>query len=299
MALPEPPRVPSFPELPGAPGLPRPPWEQEPTLLPKTPGIAGGIVTASSKGWQLVEYADISNGQKIRFSSKPIVVALAEVRFGDVLPVTAPKITVPSIKLPTLSSMPSIVLPTPSSIPRVARDDFNSGDYCQLVAEKARDKVHDLDLGWLLNPAKAIIADTLIYWSFYAAMYGIGFILNVLWDSFVQPQIDKVENEIDARLADMRDKTQDAVNTIGAQIDSVLADFKGKTQTAVNSFGTEIQTRVNQGLTNVIPVLYAMMGFGPGQLVTIVNTQKVTTTGFEYYALAEGQKTHYVALGVP
>lgn len=271
MSLPEPPKLPALPklpipELPPAPELPRPPWEQVPTLVPKTPGIAGGVVTAPGKGWQLVEYADISNGQKIRFSVKPIVVALAEVRFGDVLPVTAPKITVPSIKLPT-----------PSSIPRITRHDFNSHDYCKLVAEKARDRVHELDLGWLLNPVKAIIANTLIYWSFYAAMYGIGFIFNVLWDSFVQPQIDKVENGID----------------------SVLADFKGKAQTAVNSFGTEIQTKVNQGLSDVIPVLYAMMGFAPGQLITIVNTQKVTTTGFEYYALTEGQKTHYVAVGVP
>lgn len=297
MSVPQPPILPTLPELPSAPILPRPPWEQMPTLAP--PGLSAGVVTAPGKGWCLVEYADISTRQKIRFTSNPVVVALAEVRFGDILPVDAPKITVPSITLPALSSMPSIALPKPISIPRIVRHDFNSAEYCELVAEKARDAAKNLGPPWPLDIVWDWFCDEFVYTAFYTAYFGIGFILNILWDSFIQPQIDKVEDAIDAGLKDIHDATQNAVNAIGDQIDSVLADFKGKTQTAINAFGTEIQTRVNQGLSAVIPMLYTMMGFAPGQLLTIVNTRNVTTTSFQYYALSKGQKTHYLAVGIP
>jgi len=271
--------VPTLPTLPKFPTLPAPPWEQKVSTVP---GVAGGVVTASQAGWNLVEYSDPVTGQKVRFTMKPAVVALAEVRSGDFLNISVPTITIPQI------SVPSVSLPRTSQIPRIAREDFNTGYYCDLVAGKARDAAKALAPPWPLDIIWGWFCDTLIYGIFYFAMYGIGFIFNTLWDSFIQPQVDKVQGEIDSILSDFRDKSQAALN-----------QFRDSLQFGLIVLTSRIQGVVNQGLSNVIPTLYQMISLAPGQLITPVNTRNVTETSFEYYALAEGQVTHYIALGVP
>jgi hypothetical protein len=240
------------------------PWEGVPTSVP--PGIVGGVAVATKTGWNLVEYSDLVTGQKIRFTAKPVVVALAEVRLGSILPVKGPSITVPTIDIPN-----------PSKIVRVARDDFSSGYYCDLVGSKARDAAKAMAPPWPLNTIWDWTCDIFVYGVFYIAMAGIGFILNVLWDSFVQPQLDRVQDGIDA----------------------ALSDFHDKVQAAVNSFGSGLETIINNGLSSVIPTLYQMTGLPEGLLMTLVNTTNVTITGFEYYALSVGQRTHYIAMGIP
>ena len=123
------PELPQFPQFPTIPGMP---WETPPPSL-QAPAIAAGVVTATKKGWNLIEYSDVITGAKVTFTRNPIVVALAQVRFGDFLPVDAPTLTVPSIKLPD-----------PSKIIRIARVDFNSEEYCKLVASRARDRAKEM-----------------------------------------------------------------------------------------------------------------------------------------------------------
>jgi hypothetical protein len=270
-----------LPELPKPPlvTLPRPPWEQKP---PTVPGVAGGVVTASEAGWNLVEYSDPATGQKVRFTTKPAVVALAEVRSGDFLNVSIPIIEIPKI------TVPSVSLPRPSQIPRIAREDFNNNYYCDLVAGKARDGAKEMAPPWPLDIVWGWFCDTLVYGIFYVAMYGIGFIVNTLWDSFIQPQVDKVQGEIDAVLSDFRDKSQAALDA-----------FRDNLQCGLSFLSMRIEATVSQGLSSVIPTFYQMINLAPGQLITPVNTRNVTETSFEYYALAEGQVTHYIALGAP
>jgi hypothetical protein len=213
---------------------------------------------------------------------KPAVVALAEVRSGDFL-----NISVPAIEIPKLI-VPSVSLPRPSQIPRIAREDFNNEYYCDLVAGKARDAAKAISPPWPLDMIWDWFVGTLVYGIFYVAMFGIGFIVNTLWDSFIQPQVDKVQGEIDSILSDFRNKSQAA-----------LDQFRDNLQDGLNILGARIQGTLNQGLSNVIPTFYQMISLAPGQLITPVNTRNVTATSFEYYALIEGQVTHYIALGAP
>lgn len=264
MTLPEP------PTLPGLPQPPRFPWQPTPPLVP---GLAGGVVTAPNQGWCEVEFSNPATNQKVTFRGKPSVVALAEVRAGDIPPVTAPTITVPEVKLPKVSE-----------ISRIQRDDFNSADYCKDVATHARDRAQELYaegkfglIPWPLDVVFTWILSTFVYWLFYGGMYAVGFILNFLWDRFIQPQVDKVEDEID----------------------KIMVDFRVNVQTSVNKLGSATANSVNQGLSSVIPILYDMMGLVQGQLMTPVNTRNITRSGFEYFALSKGQKTHYLATGPP
>jgi len=286
LSLPEPPKLPKLPELPRAPELPRPPWEQEPPLVPKVPGISAGCVTAPQEGWNLVEYSDIATGGKVRFSAKPFVVALAEVRFGDIAEV--PFRTIPTLPLVIyrctkdrgwwiLSSdcgwmkiainpdmvpdwfepyIPEILKPPyecpeghgPENIERIE-------DYGLAVQGLAIYHTREL-IDWnitipIINVSVGFnfIRDALLL-ALYWAYYGIG----------------------------------RSLGYIAAQLPVMM---------------TMIQGSVNAALNDVLPTFWDTIKLPKEQLITPINTQNVTTTSFEYYALSEGQKTHYIAVGLP
>ena len=94
-------------------------------------------------------------------------------------------------------------------IVRVAREDygeqgdFNSDYYCKLVAQGARDRVNQLAPPWPLNLVWDFIVGGMVYWGFYAAWLVSGWILNVLWDVFIQKQIDNVRDAVNLRLNDL------------------------------------------------------------------------------------------------
>lgn len=88
-------------------------------------------------------------------------------------------------------------------IPRVTRDDFNNGYYCDLIAAGARDRAKTLAPPIPLDLIWAWFCDSLVYAIFYAGWWAAGWVLNVLWDSFIQPQIDHVTDAVNERLKDL------------------------------------------------------------------------------------------------
>ena len=94
----------SLPQLP-----PLPPFLKPPTVpAAGVMGLASSVVVAPMKGWCSAKFYDVLTGDPMTFSKPPAVVALAEVRAGDILPVEAPVITVPKVEV---GKVPKIEIP--------------------------------------------------------------------------------------------------------------------------------------------------------------------------------------------
>jgi hypothetical protein len=90
-----------------------------------------------------------------------------------------------------------------TNIERIQRDDFNNDYYCNLVADGARDRAKKIGPPAPLDGIWNWFCDTFVYWAFFAAWFASGWILNVLWDSFIQKQIDRAQTALNKRITDL------------------------------------------------------------------------------------------------
>ena len=197
----------------------------------------------------------------------PSVVAVCEARAGAITRKRIDYMDIPKVR--------DVVT---REIARVRRDDFNSDYYCTLVAQGARDRVNKLSPPWPLNLVWDFIVGGIVYYGFYAGWYASGWILNVLWDSFVQPQIDRVRDSINSVIGDVNIKVNEQLTAIRdatrVQLDRIIE-------------------RVNLRLDD----LYAMWGIPKTIAITPAQIRKVTSTGFEFLSL--GTTTiYYIAVGL-
>lgn len=293
MSLPKPPKLPALPEfptpeLPPVPELPRPPWEQEPTLIPKTPGIAAGCVTAPREGWDLVEYSDISTGGKVRFSAKPFVVALAEVRFGDIAKV--PFRTIPTLPLVIYRCTKNVgwwILASDCGWMKIAINPDMVPDWFEPYIPDILKPPYECPEGHGPENIERIedyglaVQGLAIYWTrelidwkwgIWIGPYWIGFDLNWIRDALLKVLYFAYYG------------VGQAMGYIASQLPVMML---------------MIQTTANAALNDVLPTFWDTIKLPKGQLITPINTRNVTNTSFEYYALSKGQKTHYIAVGVP
>lgn len=287
LSLPKLPKLPT-PKLPELPTLPRPPWEQPPTQVPTVPGIAGGVVTAPTKGWNLVEYSDMSTGAKVRFSSKPVVVALAEVRLGEILAV--PYRAIPALPLTVYRCKRDVgwwILASQCGWMKIAiNPDFVPDWFLPYVPEILKppyqcpeghgpeyiEKIEDYGLG---------IQGLSIYWT--RELINWRFCLPSPLD-WVCIDLNWIRDALLKALYFAYYGVGQAMGYIAAQLPVMML---------------MIQASINAALNDVLPTFWDTTGLPKDQLITPINTRNVTNTGFEYYALAEGQTTHYIALGIP
>lgn len=243
--------LPSLPSLPSVPGLTE--------ILKSLPAFAHGKASGPVAGqWYRVRYPTAIK------NATPVAIGLA--RIGQI---TNRAISVSSILHLTVPAFPNI--------PRITRDDFNSDAYCTLVAQAARDRVNTLAPPWPLDLVWNFVCGNLIYYGFYAAWYTSGWILNVLWDSFIQPQIDKVQDTVLKIAQDIRD-------TLWGQVDKV--------QDALGGQISAVQDAVNLRLND----LYNMWGIPSGMIATPLHIRNPTTTGFEFQSFGNTQCT-WIAIG--
>lgn len=287
MSVPKLPELPEAPQLPALPILPRPPWEQEPTLTPKIPGIAGGVVTAPSKGWQLVEYTDISNAQKTRFSAKPLVLALAEVRFGEILDV--PYRTIPALPLTVYRCTKNVgwwILASDCGWMKIAINPDFVPDWFKPYIPDVLKPPHECPQGHgseniqRMDDYGLAIQGFAIYWTRELIDWNITI---PIWP-YPSVGFNFIRDALLKGLYWAYYGIGRAIGYIAAQLPVMML---------------MIQSSVNAALNDVLPTFWNTTGLPKGQLITPVNTQNVTTTSFEYYALSKGQKTHYIAIGIP
>jgi len=277
---------PTFPELGELPPIPGFPDGQAPPV--NVPGLAGGAVTAANQGWNHVFYKNILTGANVSFRSKPFVVAVGEVRFGDILAV--PFRAIPALPLSVYRCTKGVgwwVLASQCGwmqfainpdfvpdwfrdfVPEILKPPFecplhHGPQYIEETKDFAQ-AIQGLSRYWTRN---------MLDWKWGTYILGVfvGFDLNWIRDALLIG-LDWAYYGVGQ-----------AMGYIAAQLPTMML---------------MVQSIVNSALDDVLPTFWETTGIPRDQLVTAVNTRNVTQTGFEYYAFSEGQKTNYLAAGVP
>ena len=147
------------------------------------------------------------------------------------------------------------------------------------MAQGARDRVNTLSPPWPLNLIWDFVVGGIVYWGFYAGWYASGWILNVLWDAFMQPQIDKVRDSINSVVSDANAK-------INLQFDrhtGAIATAVNEVNRKVNDQLKQIQDAVNARLQD----LYTMWGIPTNMSLTSIHIRNATDTGFEFQSFGK------------
>ena len=247
-------------------------------------------MTAPQAGWNLVEYADLSTGAKVSFSSKPVVVALAEVRLGAILAV--PYRAIPALPLTVYRCTKPVgwwILASECGWMKIAiNPDFVPDWFWPYIPEALKvpdqcpeghgaeyiERTEDYGLG---------VQGLSIYWTRGLIDWKFGFTIPVI-NVWIGVDLNWIRDALLKVLCLAYYGVGQAMGYIAAQLPVMMLMIQGS---------------VNAALNDVLPTFWDTTGLPKDQMITPINTRNVTNTGFEYYALSEGQKTHYIALGIP
>jgi len=295
-------------------------------IIAALPKFAAGTVVAPKKGWITVTYKDPTTGLPVVISD-PHVVAITEYKTGTYTPpryeIPPISIFIPEVKVPTVG-VPPVKLPIVPEIPavkiaRIRREDLRETT-ARSYGEAARDFVRGISIPWPLSEIRNWLADTLFYGVGYAIGYIAGAFMNWLWDSMIQPQIDKVTDAINEGLSTARGRVQTALNMFKSNVDSSLTDFRSSIQTAFNRSVSEANTaletlrrettgninktieevtdKVEAAVNDTIRKIYeSLEGIGVGVQIGKPQIANVTSRGFDWYAQDVGVKLHYICVG--
>lgn len=220
-----------------------------PPPTPKIPTIIKGLVRGDEAGrWYEVTFP--------RPLKNAVITATSNARITDYL-----KRVIPRVEKQPLTE-----------IVRIARDDFNSPYYCDLVGAGARDRAKTLAPPWPLDLVWNWFCNTLVYSIFYAGWWAAGWILNVLYDAFVQPQIDKVRDSIHQHITA-------AFTGVQEQIDAV-------------------RDAINERLSDLMTMWGVPYGTDQATALTVPMLRNVSDSGFEFLSLGN-MDVWFTAVGDP
>ncbi|MEM3041207.1 MAG: hypothetical protein QXG97_04185 [Nitrososphaerota archaeon] len=178
----------------------------------------------------------------------------------------APEISIPAVAVPKAPSIsiPTVSIPTFNvSIPRVDRIDLRP-----YIRDRFREALGDWGLfNWMRNA----IAD--------GPGWVVGTVLNWLWDSMIQPQVDTIQSGIqdavNVALERVRDGVQVALNRyrdyILTGVNGGLDDARSKVQTALNGLRDNVQSSLNMGLSDARAKTQAALNAYRGNIELSVN----------------------------
>jgi len=235
-------------------------------LLPKAVPqvLAKGTVQAPSRGWFRALYYDPLTGSEVTFSQPPTIVAIAELREGTPPKVTAPTITIPTLELPKASTIdiPRMSLPsaTPISVPSVQIPKSPTIEIPTVTIAYLNESFPYYSPGQVCffgacQPINVELADNLnkVTKSLYAIQTRANDVIATINDGL--KKIREATISVRDALFDFRDKVQTAVNEykdkIQTAVNSGFSDTQTKTQEALNAYRDKIQTGVNSGLTDI------------------------------------------------
>jgi hypothetical protein len=235
------------------------------------PSFAYGKASGPAAGvWYAVKYP------KAMVGAVPIAIGLG--RPGSIASRTIGRVG--DILLKTIEPVRDIF---GTEITRVTRDDFNSDAYCKVVAEGARDRVKQLAPPWPLDIVWDFVCGNLVYYAFYAGWYVSGWVLNVLWDSFVQVQIDRVRDSINGVVGDANAVINARLIRIQEAFNSVIGDANTKINGQIGAIQDAVNLRLND--------LYSMWGLPTNMAPTPLHIRNATSTGFQFQSY--GNTTAY------
>jgi len=222
-------------------------------VLPAIPGVASGTVEVQAKGWTRILYYDPVTRVPVKFQEPPTLVAIAEVREGYPPKISAPTITLPTVpEIPlTKITVPTITLPT---APRIDIPTIEIPATAITLPTAPTIEVPEprIDYGPLNN---------LVGFEFVCgfAVAGLCDTLNKLmklWDKAIYMLIEAVftinSGFAKARkaLLDLIDYVNNLRNNTEAAVNTGLRDVRNKTQTAIGAYRDYIQRSVNEGLAD-------------------------------------------------
>lgn len=244
--------------------------------LSSLPAFAYGKAAGAIAGqWYAVKYP------KAMTDAVPVVVGLG--RLGSINTRAIEK-----VRDVTFRAMEKVPDMTFRDILRVDRVDFNSAYYCNEVASGARDRAKTLGPPWPLDTIWGWFCDIFVYTAFYAGWYAGGWVLNVLWDTYVQVQIDNVAASVAIVVGDANAKVNAQVQKIQDGVNSVIQDANTKINDQIGA----IQDAVNLRLVD----LYNMWGLPANIVPTPLHVRNAISTGFEFQSY--GNTTAYwIAIG--
>ncbi|MEM1793115.1 MAG: hypothetical protein QXE92_02615 [Thermofilaceae archaeon] len=233
-----------------------------------------GVSVASNRGWNTVVF-----NKPLPF---PVVVASLSLTIGEHEPkkfpapsISIPKITVnppsppevpqppqiepqipppPQVTVPQVSiSIPQIELPKPPTItppqiqsveiPRISRPDFAA----KLTEEAVKmSVVAALGYWGIYDWMKWSVVSGIIKMAWY-----VGSVLNMMWDSYIQPQINNVRDKINETIAKTVEAMRTVTNITASAINTATSQLRDKTQDALNSMRSNIEQSINSALKNL------------------------------------------------
>ena len=221
------------------------------------PKLAAGRFTAPIAGWNHIRYTDAVLGGNLSFSRPPALLVVAEGRAGWFTPkqFVPPKIAIqlPQLQLPPLIQVPvpTVTVPPAFQVPPITIPSATIGSLnLQTITIPAvsigiptvsipRVVTSAEDFAFRVGLIFPFSADWIaLNWIRDGLKNAIGSILFIMWQIFVQPQIDQVQGATQGSINTFRDKIQSAVN-------GALASAKSAIQNAVNASITDVQSKLN------------------------------------------------------
>lgn len=249
-------------------------------LLPffqNMPDFAWGEAHAKGRGWARVRFKQPMKD--------PVVVAVGDARGTEMLEEYIEEVG--DIREKSIDKIKKVGDIGSKEINRINRPDFNSDKYCRRVADHARDGAKNLSPPWPFNYAWNWMCDTFVYNIFYYGWKGSGWIVNLLWDSFIQDQVDETLNTINDFVGDTNYKVnkqlQEITNIVNDQVIRQINELVSDTNNKVNNQIDEITNKVNK----VIPDLYKMFGIPDGVAITPMHVRNINSSGFDFLSLGD------------
>jgi len=238
------------------------------TIMPKIP-LEAKSISITTKGWHLIRFTT-------PFKTKPTLVVTLE---GDLAAwyspptfpkttITIPKITAPSITLPTFIK---VEVPEPRIDPTPLRNMIGYRFVCGVLVKWVCD---------MLNPVMDKVDEIL------RRMISVVDTVNDGFKKARQALID-----LQTKLVEFRDNLQRAVNEQIVSLNAVLEEQRKKAEEAINTAIADSEKAVVESINK----LWEMFGQEAGRTFLPGKTRNVTPTSFEVYTPSPCI-VHYVAV---
>jgi len=284
-------------------------------------------IQINQQGWFTIHFRDA-------FPAPPTVLALIIGRHGaPVAPrYEAPTFSIPPAKVPPPVSVPAISIPTLSipalSIPQVTIPRLGRGDLAATYADYGFNATRDiLDGRW-----DGRIPDWGLFNWIRDAIGSVGWVLgwiagaigNLLWDSLIQPQIDRVQSALNTAIATIQQRVQEALNAIITQVNQLSSNIATQVNNGANAaitatnnalrgttseinaalaaatqnfndVGNLLATNATQVINDTITTIWNLIGLGKGMVFAPCQVGTITEKEFQVWGLGD-MTICYVAL---
>ena len=258
--------------------------QQIAAMLRKTwiPKIERGTIYISLAGWKQVNFAEA-------FKQVPTVGALILAKPAWYVEELFPP---PNIDFSDLKKLINDLISKIGEIPELSIDiptiprpelEVAFADAFSEFGEDFWDKVETYIFKDLIAvPDKAIAEVDPVFRYLGASLARI--IEKKLWDDKIQPQLDKIENELEPAINNVLKKFRDKVNDVISKIKNALTKGCDKAVADIEKATNLLTTYTSDALNKSIDKLWNMTGMEEGIIPSFAAVDNVTQTGFKVLA---------------